>query len=134
LVTAGKHANNIRAIGRQLLGKRVSAAKDIHATVEVLLDYNNGNGVFYVVHAECYKQGQLSSRAEVVSCQLSVESQPVKRRLECWCEMATSLGPSQMSRALQGRLRRDGTIVELTVDKSSVVGYLLDTNDVSVGS
>jgi hypothetical protein len=40
--------------------------------------------------------------------------------------MATSLGVSQLraegwqfSFALQGRLRRDGTIVELTVDKSS---------------
>jgi hypothetical protein len=46
-VTVGKHVNNNRAIARQLLGKRVPAA-----TVEVLLDYNNGNGVFYVVHAE----------------------------------------------------------------------------------
>jgi hypothetical protein len=28
------------------------ANKQTPATVEVLLDYNNGNGVFYVVHAE----------------------------------------------------------------------------------
>jgi hypothetical protein len=52
LVTAGKHVNNTRAIARQLLGKRVPAATDMHATVEVLLDYNNGNGVFYVIRAE----------------------------------------------------------------------------------
>jgi hypothetical protein len=36
------------------------------------------------------------------------------------------------SRALQGRLRRDGAIVELTVDKNSVAGYSPDSNDVSV--
>jgi hypothetical protein len=49
---AGKHINNTQAITRQLLGKWVPAAMDTHATVEVLLDYNNGNGVFYVVRAE----------------------------------------------------------------------------------
>jgi hypothetical protein len=52
LATAGKHVTNIRAIAMQLLGKRVSKATDTHTTVEVLLGYNNGNGVFYVVHAE----------------------------------------------------------------------------------
>jgi hypothetical protein len=65
LVTAGKHVNNTRAISRQLQGKQVPAAKDTHASikqrgyttrfsasVEVLLDYNNGNGVFYVVGVE----------------------------------------------------------------------------------
>jgi hypothetical protein len=52
LVTAGKHFNNTGAIARQLLGKWVLAATDTHATVEVLLGYNNGNGVFYVVRAE----------------------------------------------------------------------------------
>jgi hypothetical protein len=52
LVTAGKHVNNTRAIARQLLGKRVPVTTDTHATVEVLLDYNNGNGVFCVVRAE----------------------------------------------------------------------------------
>jgi hypothetical protein len=40
----------------------------------------------------------------------------------------------QLSQALQGRLRRDGTIVELTVDKSSVAGYLPSSNDVIAGS
>jgi hypothetical protein len=40
----------------------------------------------------------------------------------------------QLSRALQGRLRRDGAKVELTVDKSSVVGYSPDSSDVSVES
>jgi hypothetical protein len=52
LVTAGKLVNNSRAIARQLLGKRVPAATDTHATVELLLNSNNGNGVFYVVRAE----------------------------------------------------------------------------------
>jgi hypothetical protein len=51
-VTVGKHVNNTRTIARQLLGKRFPAATATHATVEVLLDYNNGNGVFYVVRAE----------------------------------------------------------------------------------
>jgi hypothetical protein len=52
LVTAGKHVNNTRAIAWQLLGKRVPAAMGTHATVEILLDYNNGKGFFYVVHVE----------------------------------------------------------------------------------
>jgi hypothetical protein len=38
LVTAGKHVSNTRVIARQMLGKRVLAATDSHATVEVLLD------------------------------------------------------------------------------------------------
>jgi hypothetical protein len=50
--TVGKHVNDIRAISRQLFGKWVPAATNMHATVEVLLDYNNGNGVFSVVRAE----------------------------------------------------------------------------------
>jgi hypothetical protein len=49
---AGKHVNNTRAIARQLPGKQVPAATNTHAMVEVLLDYNNGNGVFYVVHTK----------------------------------------------------------------------------------
>jgi hypothetical protein len=52
LVTAGKHVNNTWDIARQLLGKRIPAATDTHAMVEVLLDYNNGNCGFYVVRAE----------------------------------------------------------------------------------
>jgi hypothetical protein len=52
LVTAGKHVSNTRSIARQLLGKWVPMAMDTHATVKVLLGYNNGNGVSYVVRAE----------------------------------------------------------------------------------
>jgi hypothetical protein len=48
---ASKHVNNTGAIAMKLLGKWVPVATDTHATVEVLLNYNNGNGVFYVVHA-----------------------------------------------------------------------------------
>jgi hypothetical protein len=40
----------------------------------------------------------------------------------------------QISQAMQGRLRRDGAIVELTIEKNSVVGYSLDSNDLSTGS
>jgi hypothetical protein len=47
LVMAGKHADNTRAIARQLFGKRFPTT-----TVEVLLVYNTENGVFYVVRAE----------------------------------------------------------------------------------
>jgi hypothetical protein len=52
LVTAGKDVNNTRAIARQMLGKRVPTVTDTHATAKVFLDYNNGNGVFYVIRAE----------------------------------------------------------------------------------
>jgi hypothetical protein len=51
-ITAGTHINNTRAIARQLLGKWVPAATHTHAAVKVFMDYNNGNGVFYVVRAE----------------------------------------------------------------------------------
>jgi hypothetical protein len=40
----------------------------------------------------------------------------------------------QLRRALQGRLRRDGAIVELTVDKSSVARYSPDINDFRAAS
>jgi hypothetical protein len=49
---ASKYVNNTWVIARQLLGKRVPAATDMHATAEVLLDYNNGNNVLYVVRVE----------------------------------------------------------------------------------
>jgi hypothetical protein len=62
LLTAGKHVNNTRAIARQLLGKRVPAATDTHATVEVLLDYNNGNGFFL-----CGSCRNVISRVSLVS-------------------------------------------------------------------
>jgi hypothetical protein len=45
-----KHTDAISL--RQLLSKQVPAAMNMHAMVKVLLDYNNGNSVFYVVHAE----------------------------------------------------------------------------------
>jgi hypothetical protein len=63
LVTAAKHVNNTRAIARQLLGKRVPAATDTHATIKVLFDYNNGNGVFYVVRAEVLQAGTVEFRS-----------------------------------------------------------------------
>jgi hypothetical protein len=36
---------------------------DTHATVEELLDYNNGNGVFYVVRAEMLSAGSVEFRS-----------------------------------------------------------------------
>jgi hypothetical protein len=63
LVTVGKHVNNTLAIARQLLGKRVPSATDTHATFEVLLDYYNGNGVFYVVRAEMLRAGSAEFRS-----------------------------------------------------------------------
>jgi hypothetical protein len=53
-------------------------------------------GVFYVAHVEKLKRRQMGQFSSVVSCQLSAESQPVKRRLGGGCEMAASLGPSQL--------------------------------------
>jgi hypothetical protein len=47
-----QQANKQILIPRQQLDKCIPMAMDTHATVEELLDYNNGNGVFYVVHAE----------------------------------------------------------------------------------
>jgi O-acetyl-ADP-ribose deacetylase (regulator of RNase III) len=94
LLTGGKHVNKTLAIARQLLGKRVPAA-----TVEVLLAYNNKSGVFYVVHAEFPKLelsavqlSEVTRSSLLVSerVQLSVESQPVKRRLGGWREMTAS--------------------------------------------
>jgi hypothetical protein len=43
----------------------------------------------------------------------------------------SSVEGGQLSRDLQGRLRRDGAVVELTVNKSSVAGYSPDSKDVS---
>jgi hypothetical protein len=50
-VTAGKHVNNTQVVARQRFCKRVPGTTDTHAVIEVL-DYNSGNGVFYVVRAE----------------------------------------------------------------------------------
>jgi hypothetical protein len=52
LVTTSKYVSNTSTVARQLLGKRVPVATDAHATVEVLLNYNNGSTVFYVIRAE----------------------------------------------------------------------------------
>jgi hypothetical protein len=46
----------------------------------------------------------------------------------------SSVEVRQLNRALQGRVRRVGDIVELTVEKSSVAGYSSDSNDVRAGS
>jgi hypothetical protein len=51
-----------------------------------------------------------------------------------WNPVSSSVEGWQLSRAPQGRLKRDGAIVELTVDKSSDVGYLPDSNEMSAGS
>jgi hypothetical protein len=58
---AGKHVKNTRAIARQ----RVPAATNTNATVEVLLEYSNVNGVFYVVRAEMLKAGSVEFRSDI---------------------------------------------------------------------
>jgi S-adenosylmethionine:tRNA-ribosyltransferase-isomerase (queuine synthetase) len=63
LVTAGKHNNNTRVIPAQLLGKRDPTATDTHVTVAVLLDYNSGNCVFYVVRAEMLQAWSVEFRS-----------------------------------------------------------------------
>jgi hypothetical protein len=57
VVTAGKHVKSTWAVARQLLDERFHAETDSRATVEVLLDYNNGNDILYVVHAEMLVAG-----------------------------------------------------------------------------
>jgi hypothetical protein len=52
LVTACKNVSNTQAKARQVLGKRIPTAMDSHKTIKLLFDYNNGKGVFYVVHAK----------------------------------------------------------------------------------
>jgi hypothetical protein len=66
LVTAGKHVNNNRAIARQLSGKWVPAAMNTHALVEVLLHYNNGNGVFCAVRVEMLRIIRVSPVLELI--------------------------------------------------------------------
>jgi hypothetical protein len=68
LVIAGKHVNSTQAVSRQLLSKQIPAATDAHATVEVLLDYNNGDLLSVRFVPKCYKQKQQ------VSCQRAVSS------------------------------------------------------------
>jgi hypothetical protein len=41
-----------RTVYRQRLGKQLPAATNTQATIEMLLSYKNGNGVFCVVRAE----------------------------------------------------------------------------------
>jgi hypothetical protein len=62
LVMASKHNTNIWAITRQLLGTQVPTA-----TVEILLDYNSGNGVFCWVHAEMSEAGSVKFQSR--NCQ-----------------------------------------------------------------
>jgi hypothetical protein len=54
----------------------------------------------------------------------SKDPRPAEEFIEGW----------QLNRALQGRMRRDGTIVELTVDKSSVMRYSPDCKNVSTAA
>jgi hypothetical protein len=79
LVTTSKNINNTLAITKKLLGKRVPAAMDSHEMIEVLLDYNNGNGVFMWFVRKCYQLCQLSSRVD--SWQLAVGSWKLTRAL-----------------------------------------------------
>lgn len=42
----------MQPVSEQWLSKHASTETDIHATIEVLLDYNSGNSVFDVVCTE----------------------------------------------------------------------------------
>jgi hypothetical protein len=48
--------------------------------------------------------------------------------------MSHSVEGWQLSQAVQERLRRNGAVVELTADKSSVAGYSPESNDLSARS
>jgi hypothetical protein len=62
------------------------------------LNYNNGNvDVFYVVLASVPRSHLEDNWGNPISWQLSVGSQPVKRRLGGWREISASLGVSQLS-------------------------------------
>lgn len=50
--TAMQQVDKQTLILMQQLNKHVPMATDMHAMIEALLDYNNGNGVFYVVCAD----------------------------------------------------------------------------------
>jgi hypothetical protein len=59
------------------------------------------------------------------------------RQTECSSVAGWWVSPVEgwhLRQALQGSRRRDGIIVELTVDKSSVAGYSHNSNDVSTGT
>jgi hypothetical protein len=61
-------------VSTQRIGKYVSVATDTQATIVVFLDYNNGNGVFYVVRVETlqaesveFQSGQLAGSSVLES-------------------------------------------------------------------
>jgi hypothetical protein len=83
------------AIAMQQHGKQASSTIELtvqqcgvmHPVARQLqqLNYSNGNGcVFCIFHAKELSRRQLGGQLSV----LSVERQPVKRRLGDWCEMA----------------------------------------------
>jgi hypothetical protein len=77
----------MQPISRQWIGKHIPVTPNTHRTIELLLET-----VFSTcsVHSG-YKEDNWGGP---VSFQLSVGSQPVKRGLGGWCEMAASLGVS----------------------------------------
>jgi hypothetical protein len=108
LIKAGKHVSNIRAIARQ------PPIEIIDGLLEA---------VFSVVSFRSY--------IARTPCRLSALQLSEVKSLVCWS--VSSVDGWWLSRALQGRLRRDGVIVELTADKSSFEGYSPVSNDVRAG-
>jgi hypothetical protein len=51
----------VTSIARQRLSKHVPAANNAQAKIEVLLSYNDGNGVFFWVHHEAIYRGTQAS-------------------------------------------------------------------------
>jgi hypothetical protein len=74
--------------------KKKTATARQHILNKQWLNYNNkgtvGNGVFYSVRA---KWGYITRTPAELQL---IESHSVKRRLGGWCEMAASLGASQL--------------------------------------
>jgi hypothetical protein len=120
----------MQPVSKQRFGKHVSAATDTNTTIEercfpcgpcrdVISRTVWSNEL--VVGKSCQQFTWMKWRKvagwwervelSVVSCQLSVGSQPVKWRLGDWCEMAATLGPSllscQLTSVLDGRLWQD---------------------------
>jgi hypothetical protein len=89
-----------RAVSRQRLGKHVPAATDTRATIEILLERMFCTRFVPSSYKNDKFGNQVSSIQEFVkksmTAKLSIKSQPVKRRLGGWSEMAVSLGVSQL--------------------------------------
>jgi hypothetical protein len=144
------HARNnitkvMQHISNQRIGKHVSTT--IGRLLKVMFSAGSAPGLY---------NEDLRPAEGIERVQCSAESRAEKKQLGGWFEMAVSLGASQLKvslwredlevgvkwppdwelsvDALQGRLRRDGAIIELGNWESSVAGYLVNRKDLRGGS